>query len=898
MGLGAVLTWVAFTAAMFGLLYTSSWALFVYAWETLSVLSFFLVNHRDARLALFWTGFGGSALMLLPLLSEYHPLPYTIEDISLLFTSYEPCLQNASAPHSSCLLLLAILTKSAQWPFRQWLYEVAVAPNYLSAFLHTATLVQAGLILLLRLQPQGKVLEIGLLIAGLITALGCLEKRQGKLLIVCATQVFIACTLLDYVCILRNGALSYKTATHTQSIAPLKPSINISKTQQHATSQAQKPQIQELKPTESSTILPTDKDQLISASEKKNQLSKCETALSETEENTPYKDKILLSLWKSISMHGLYKPILFFTVVAGAAGISGLIWGCGIACTTAAMLHASTDIVTFPCVVMYWKVLGQLFATQTHRFMDYNTAIITQLAAPATGLCGLVCGLLHRYRFLVQCGIALSVIPLNLDATTRLTLALFVSTINIEPYPPIIASLRTSLVWLGQYTHRTINAVIANENRALLIVAIIVLLNHLPAPLQSTHQVLWLLITLLTLGLFVKRTRNHEGFAALKSRIYGSYASLGILFVIFFLITLHLGYWWFMCGVLMTIMQSKLHAVRKIALYCLLGACATTCMGLYKSPDVMITQIAVDGLGLLYLMHSVRDSRNRRALDMILSVVFAYLLYLHCQPDLVQQLPLALSRDEVNTIVSHKRALDTLGEVCVFAIAGSSFQHYINCSKNKEQNDSTELLSNNSEEKSSNKRVTSLSRLWGLRPLQFCALLFAIGFLLRELHANLYITNSFVGGDFNLLTPLGIGGLCGSIIEKIVSLNQTITTCAPILALILSNPNGHSGGFAAGVIIGLLMTVNYIKHRSENSDYRDVSANNESTKHDDSGSDGCIRQKSIKYDLIQLGIILIALLGFGTQWYFHCAVFPWLFEVCIAIVVAGVVRNLLLYLMC
>ncbi len=147
-----------FMAAMLGLVLAGdSIALFLF-WEGTSITSFLLVayksNYPEARAgafkALFITGGGGIALLFGLLIVN----SITGESsLPAILSSGELLRDSQLYPFALGLLALAALTKSAQFPFHIWLPQAMSAPTPASAYLHSATMVKAGIYLMARLNP-------------------------------------------------------------------------------------------------------------------------------------------------------------------------------------------------------------------------------------------------------------------------------------------------------------------------------------------------------------------------------------------------------------------------------------------------------------------------------------------------------------------------------------------------------------------------------------------------------------------------------------------------------------------------------------------------------------------------------------------------------------------------
>ena len=147
-----------FMASMLGLVMAGDIFILFIFWEGTSITSFLLVayksNYPEARQgafkAFFITGGGGIALLLGLLL-----VSGTTGENSLpaILTSGELLRNSALYPLILGLLALAAFTKSAQFPFHIWLPQAMSAPTPASAYLHSATMVKAGIYLMARLNP-------------------------------------------------------------------------------------------------------------------------------------------------------------------------------------------------------------------------------------------------------------------------------------------------------------------------------------------------------------------------------------------------------------------------------------------------------------------------------------------------------------------------------------------------------------------------------------------------------------------------------------------------------------------------------------------------------------------------------------------------------------------------
>ncbi|MEM1075428.1 MAG: monovalent cation/H+ antiporter subunit A [Pseudomonadota bacterium] len=147
-----------FQGAMVGIVLSDNILLLLVFWELTSLSSFLLIGYwkhlpegrQGARMALAVTGMGGLAMiggmLILGQIVGSYDLSVILQNRALIQDSplYLPAL---------ILILLGCFTKSAQFPFHFWLPHAMAAPTPVSAYLHSATMVKAGIFLMARMWP-------------------------------------------------------------------------------------------------------------------------------------------------------------------------------------------------------------------------------------------------------------------------------------------------------------------------------------------------------------------------------------------------------------------------------------------------------------------------------------------------------------------------------------------------------------------------------------------------------------------------------------------------------------------------------------------------------------------------------------------------------------------------
>jgi multicomponent K+:H+ antiporter subunit A len=168
---------LAFMGAMTGMVVSGNLMQLVIFWELTSLFSFLLIGYwhhlaaarEGARMALTVTGTGGLALFAGVLLLGHIVGSY---DLDVVLAAGDRIREHPLYLPTLILILLGALTKSAQFPFHFWLPHAMAAPTPVSAYLHSATLVKAGVFLMVRLWPVLAGTDAWFLIvgtAGLIT---------------------------------------------------------------------------------------------------------------------------------------------------------------------------------------------------------------------------------------------------------------------------------------------------------------------------------------------------------------------------------------------------------------------------------------------------------------------------------------------------------------------------------------------------------------------------------------------------------------------------------------------------------------------------------------------------------------------------------------------------------
>jgi ech hydrogenase subunit A len=181
---------IAFLGVMNGLVFSNNLLWMAFFWEVTTLCCWGLIRHdgtdlakTNALRALWMCMVGSTGISAAVILFWQSPL----NSISLLdIIQSHNLLNNPALYLPLAFMVLAAFTKSAQVPFQGWLLGAMVAPTPVSALLHSSTMVNAGVYLLLRLAPayQGTSLSTFIAIFGgmvfMVTSLIAISQSNAK----------------------------------------------------------------------------------------------------------------------------------------------------------------------------------------------------------------------------------------------------------------------------------------------------------------------------------------------------------------------------------------------------------------------------------------------------------------------------------------------------------------------------------------------------------------------------------------------------------------------------------------------------------------------------------------------------------------------------------------------
>jgi multicomponent Na+:H+ antiporter subunit A len=158
-GFGAQL--LAFAGAMFGLVIADDLLLLFIFWELTTVLSYLLIGYARTRLsarrsalqALVVTTAGGLAMLVGLIILGSAAGTYRLSAVLELAPTLVTGPAGEATAAAVVLILIGAITKSALVPFHFWLPGAMAAPTPVSAYLHAAAMVKAGIYLVARLAP-------------------------------------------------------------------------------------------------------------------------------------------------------------------------------------------------------------------------------------------------------------------------------------------------------------------------------------------------------------------------------------------------------------------------------------------------------------------------------------------------------------------------------------------------------------------------------------------------------------------------------------------------------------------------------------------------------------------------------------------------------------------------
>ena len=176
-----------FTAAMMLVVHAGDLVLLLIGWEVMGLASYLLIGQHSERpaaraaavKALLVTRFGDVGVLLAVVILLTGANTTTIADLNSRATFGQ--LPPGVALAASLLLLAGVAGKSAQFPLHTWLPDAMEGPTPISALIHAATMVAAGVFLVVRLLPVFLAAPAALAVAAVIAAISMLGAALAAL---------------------------------------------------------------------------------------------------------------------------------------------------------------------------------------------------------------------------------------------------------------------------------------------------------------------------------------------------------------------------------------------------------------------------------------------------------------------------------------------------------------------------------------------------------------------------------------------------------------------------------------------------------------------------------------------------------------------------------------------
>ena len=221
-----------FMGSMLGVVFSDNIMILYVFWELTSISSFLLIafwfqrkgSRYGARKALHITVFGGFAMLVGFLMLYFITGTFSLQEIIATFGQYK---DHPLIPAIIILILLGAFTKSAQFPFHIWLPDAMEAPTPVSAYLHSATMVKAGIYIVARFTPVfgGEALWFWLVsLVGLLTlfwgSFTAIRQTDLKALLAYSTisQLGLIMTLFGVGSISLHPNLQIETVIYSQAV--------------------------------------------------------------------------------------------------------------------------------------------------------------------------------------------------------------------------------------------------------------------------------------------------------------------------------------------------------------------------------------------------------------------------------------------------------------------------------------------------------------------------------------------------------------------------------------------------------------------------------------------------------------------------------------------------------